>query len=281
MKENFDEHRDVWGPLFSVQLELWGSYVFPSASVLIDNGQLPLDQYGEPPSPFILRGSGKYFSKKGIQLKLLDSEPVNYHRVQYFDYAAMEYEMATHNFKQHIVSGVFKELLKYIEEDFRIIDCACGPGYEAIELSKRVPGGEVVAADLSVEMINLACRNAKYQHIKNMSFYQADVQHLPEVFHNKFDMVYCQLNSSYFEDMYVVAKSFYDILSAYGMVICIEPYPNLSNGLSISMAKAANPYFERLYAKEEMRAFFIDTGFNDFYWKEIIPGIGLSIITKK
>lgn len=280
MKQNFDKHRDVWGPLLSVQLALWGEFVFKPASTLIDNEQMSLQQFGEVPSLTNMKGSGKYFSTKGIELKLLNEKPFNYSRVKYFDYAAAEYEVATHTFKQYLVDKVFAELSKYIKEDFRIVDCACGPGYESIMLSAKVPKGEVVSIDLSVEMINLACKNAKNQHIKNMSFYQADVQQLPQALNNKFDMVYCQLNCSYFDDMYVVARSFYKMLCNHGFVVLVEPYPNLSNTLSINIIKEANPFFKRFYTKEDMHSFFITAGFNNFYWKEIMPGFGLSIITK-
>ena len=280
MKFNFDKHRDVWGPVFTLQLQTWADRVLAPAAVLIENGQMDLQQCGEPPIELITKGSGKQFSAKSIRLHLLDTLPANYDRVKYFDYAAAEYEMATHGFKKYIVNRAFSEMFPYISNDFRIMDAGCGPGYEAIALSMRVPEGEVVAVDLSTEMIKLACKNAKYHRVSNMCFYQVDVQALPRTLNEKFDVIYCQLNCSYFEDVQAVAASFYNALREKGMVFLVEPYPNTPNSLSINTARAANPYFERLYEKEELEGFFREAGFSNFFWKEILPGFGISMITK-
>ena len=280
MKQNFDKHRDVWGPLFTMQLQQWADTVFQPASKLIDNDIMHLPDWGIAPVPFEQAIGGKDFSQQGISLHLSKNPSANYDRVKYFDYAAGEYEMATHRYKKHIVEHSFRVLKNYLRPDSRVLEIACGPGYEAIAISMLVPESEVVALDLSKEMIRLACRNAKQHLVNNMTFYQADAQSLPGRLRSKFDIIYCQLNCSYFDDLHAVAKMMFHALYSQGMVFLVEPFPNLANSLSITPAKAANPYFEKLYGREELKAIFLNAGFADFYWKEILPGIGISIISK-
>lgn len=281
MKNNFDKHRDVWGPLLSFQMHQWAQQVFSPASIMIQNDQLPMKQLGEYPIPWNKPGSGAYFSTNGIAINLIKELPNNYDRVKYFDYAAGEYEMATHEFKKYILKEAFDIIEKYVTKDCAILDCACGPGYESILLSSYVPEGEVIALDFSTEMITLAYENAKNTGIKNISFFQADIQKLPESLHAVFDIIFCHLSCSYFENMDIVVNSFYSALNDNGIVFLVEPYPNITNKSSINSVKAANPYFTRLYAPEDFERIFMAAKFNEYFWKEILPGIGLSIITKK
>ena len=282
MKFNFDKHRDVWGPMLTLQLKNWGENVFSHYSILAEHQLVSQQEWGERPNPRLTRNkhTSPHLSQKGIRLHLLKDVPPSYFRVKYFDYAAAEYEMATHSFKKNIVSLAFNELIPFIHENNRIMDCGCGPGYEAIALSMKVPAGEVVAVDLSAEMITVACRNAKYNRVKNMCFYQANVHDLPTVLYNRFDIIFCQLNCSYFEDMRQAAQNFYRALDEQGIVFIVEPFPTIANSSAISASKAANPYFERLYAPEDLHAYFAEAGFTGFYWKEILPGIGVNIISK-
>jgi ubiquinone/menaquinone biosynthesis C-methylase UbiE len=224
--------------------------------------------------------SAPYFSANGIKLHTLSQIPESYVHIKYFDLAAQEYEMATHLFKEPIVEATFREIRPFIRDHSFILDCGCGPGYEAISLSEWVPKGEVVAVDLSYEMIRLAYRNAKYHFAKNMAFYQADVHNLPKEFTGRFDIIYCQLSCSYFHSLPVAARNLYNVLDDDGIVFLIEPEPTIMNRISIPFAKAANPFFKQLYKTEDLKSIFISEGFGHFSWKEILPGIGIGIISK-
>lgn len=210
----------------------------------------------------------------------MEKIPDDYEKVKYFDYCAEEYEMATHEYKSYIFKKSFEILKKYLSPNIRLLDCACGPGYEAITIAKSVPQDEVVCVDLSQEMITLAYNNAKEHHMTNMTFFQADVQNLPSELFGKFDIVHCQLSCSYFTNLDLFAKNVYMALGKKGFIFLIEPFPNFYNSYSIHYAKAANPFFLRLYTSNELKDTFLRIGFSDFYWKEILPGIGLSIISK-
>ena len=124
MKPDFDKHRDVWGPLLTMQLNFWAEHVFAPSAILVNNNQLKLAESGTAPLPINYPVSKKHFSAKGIKLNLLKELPQNYERVKYFDLAAGEYEMATHKFKEHIVQETFRLLDPFLSTHCRILECA-------------------------------------------------------------------------------------------------------------------------------------------------------------
>lgn len=67
----------------------------------------------------------------------------------------------------------------------RILDLACGSGRHAIELAPR--GFEVVGADISAELIEIANRDAAAEPDLQVSFARADLRELP--FEAEFDLV--------------------------------------------------------------------------------------------
>ncbi len=85
-----------------------------------------------------------------------------------------------------------KEYLDQLPKGAKICDCACGNGIQAIALKKR--GFDVLAADISDEMVSLAIKNAKERNvelpIKRMSW-----KELSAAYPDKFDAVFCWGNS--------------------------------------------------------------------------------------
>lgn len=281
MKTDFDKHRDVWGPLFTSKLEFWAKTVFEHALPLIRNNQLKLDETGVFPSAKQASGKWTLFSSKNVSIVECAVQPKDYNRVLYFDYAAQEYEMATCRFKKPIVEETLRLIRPLLLPGARILDAGCGPGYESIALAQLVPDGEVVALDLSLQMIRLAYHNALQHEMHNMHFIQADAHALPATLYGQFDLVYCQLSCGYFKHLPTVAREFAKVLAGDGgHIILIEPYNTITNSLSIDEHKAANPFFEQLFSKEDIQEIFIEAGFDSFYWKEILPGIGVAVLSK-
>lgn len=67
----------------------------------------------------------------------------------------------------------------------RILDLACGSGRHSIELARR--GFEVVGADISAELIEIANRDAATEPGLPVSFVEADLRELP--YEDEFDLV--------------------------------------------------------------------------------------------
>ncbi len=279
MKLDFDKHRDVWGPLFTGHIQSWGKNVFEPALILIKNGQLNLPKQGEIPQEFIVQSKGEAISKDGIQLHLNESLTNDTDTIT-FDMAADEYEMAVKPFKSAIVFRVFQILGSLIPSNAKIMDCACGPGFETIALANIVTNGEVIGIDLSKEMIKQAYRNAKNNELSNVGFFQQDASEILQNWDAHFDLVFCQLSCGYFKDMKSAIKEHARLLHNKGTVVIIEPETNKNNALSMDFHKAANPSFQRFYDQETIQEWYKEVGFTSFYWEEILPGIIMYIFTK-
>ena len=280
MKRTIDAHRDIWGPIFTAEINFWASMVQEPAVQRINWGIYSPREFGIYPESIHFKKKPRLFSRNGISVQYLESELINTEKTKYFDYCAAEYGFATHRYKRAIVAQAFKHFKPLILPQTRILDCACGPGFETIELSKWVPEGEVVGTDYSSEMVTQAYRNVKNHELENVHLVQADAQELPDRLTGKFDIVFCQLSIGYFEQLDKVSKQFYDALDHAGFAILVEPFTSVWNSLSIDRHRAALPTFWRMYAKEDLKGFFLNAGFSNFYWKEVLPGIGVSIISK-
>ncbi len=85
-----------------------------------------------------------------------------------------------------------KEYLDRVPNNAKICDCACGNGIQAIALKKQ--GFDVMATDISDEMIRLTKKKAKENKldfpIKRMSWKELSINNP-----NKFDVVFCWGNS--------------------------------------------------------------------------------------
>lgn len=65
--------------------------------------------------------------------------------------------------------------LIHIQPGWRCLDLACGPVGITESLSRRVgPGGQVVGADLNVDMLNAARSYANLNHLTNLEFVETD-----------------------------------------------------------------------------------------------------------
>jgi ubiquinone/menaquinone biosynthesis C-methylase UbiE len=85
-----------------------------------------------------------------------------------------------------------ESFLNALPKNAKLCDCSCGNGIQAIALKKA--GFDVVATDISDEMIHLTQKNAKENNvdfpIKRMSW-----KELPGNYRNEFDAVFCWGNS--------------------------------------------------------------------------------------
>lgn len=219
-------------------------------------------------------------SKDGIFLKLLQPLPADYAKVKHFDLIADEYQLATHQFKSCFLDRVFEIIQSQIFADSYILEVSCGPGYEAMQLSRFVPEGEVIALDLSSEMIKLAFRNAKLKKISNMAFFQADVHRIPAILARHFDLTFCNLSMHFYKDVAKVLRQFHRTLQKGGKVIIVEPTASTDQLLQTSIVKNALPQFQRFYSIAELKALLQQAGFRVSYWEEIQKNIGLTIAIK-
>jgi ubiquinone/menaquinone biosynthesis C-methylase UbiE len=114
----------------------------------------------------------------------------------------------------------------------RVLDIACGSGQPALTAAARVrPGGEVVATDLSTDMIAVARRKAAAAGIDNVDFREMDAEKLtfPE---RCFDAVTCRFGLMFCPDPVRAASEMRRVLRPGGRL-----------ALSVWDESKVNPFF--------------------------------------
>ncbi|WP_209124703.1 class I SAM-dependent methyltransferase [Alkalihalobacillus sp. BA299] len=117
--------------------------------------------------------------------------------------------------------------LRWIEEVVRrerrakALDVATGAGHTALLLSQSVD--EVVAFDITPNMLRLAESQANKNGISNMSFVLGDVEKLP--FSNEtYDVVTCRIAAHHFPNLQKAIEEMYRVLSKNGILIIVDNY---------------------------------------------------------
>ncbi|MEK6153632.1 class I SAM-dependent methyltransferase [Flavobacteriaceae bacterium 3-367] len=277
MKQNFDIHRDIWGPYMTMITNLWAESVFKSINRLQELDIHLNNTLGTLPGIDPRTENRPRLTEGGIFLRRLHTTPGDKKKVRYFDLCADEYELATHKFKSRFLDRAFEILETQVENSSYILDAACGSGHEMLKLRQLVPQGEVIGLDLSEGMIKRAYRNAKLQRQSHVGFYQADINDPPPELTGHFDLVFCNISLHYFETVENVFHKFHRLLRKKGKLLIIEPLGSATQKLSENVLKGAIPHFKRFYRWEEQKQLLETAGFTFQYWEEIQKDIGLTI----
>lgn len=225
-------------------------------------------------------GAGRYYSRKHKSPVLLDKNPDEYHLVEDFDRLSGDYDRIVEPFSSPIFEEVTKILAPLASNRSRILDCSCGPGTEMLKLAELAPDGEVVGSDLAADMVMTASRNARQRGIDNVAFYQADVANMPRQFSGKFDFVYCGLAFHHYPDPQKSVDEMRRVLRKGGHAVIVDAGPWWMKMLGSPLAKLGDPGWVAFRTGEEFQELFAKAGFSNFYWTEVLPGMGLSIGTR-
>jgi ubiquinone/menaquinone biosynthesis C-methylase UbiE len=262
--------------------QLWAyslSVLFPARAAK-RAGMFVKTSVGKHPIVAQSEGQGQFYCREHRAPVLLDNKPSNHETVMEFDRGAEVYETAVAPFTRPVGDEAFVLIRRLIPRRARILDLGCGPGSESIRLAGLVPDGEVVGVDLSAEMVALAHRNAQQQKVLNTSFFQADVAELPDHFAARFDAIHCAFAFHHYREPLAALREMYRALTSEGKAFIIDGGTWWANAISTPFAKWADPGWVRFYTGEEFQTLFRSAGFRDFYWEEILPGIGISVGTK-
>ncbi len=280
MKQNFDIHRDVWGPYMTLVTNVWGESVFKPVDRFRELDIHINNTIGTLPEFFPRTGNKPKLTQNGIFLKQLAHNPEDKEKVKYFDICAEEYELATHTYKSYLLPRSLEIAKSQIDPSSYILDAACGPGHELGKLTQLVPYGEVIGLDLSADMIKRAYRNAKLERLSNVGCYQADINTPPTEFTEHFDLVFCNISLHYFESVENVFHQFFKALRENGKLIIVEPLGSATQILSQAIVKEAIPHFKKFYTKDRQIQLLENAGLTFVYWEEIQKDIGLTLAMK-
>ncbi|MBV8773257.1 MAG: class I SAM-dependent methyltransferase, partial [Deltaproteobacteria bacterium] len=147
-------------------------------------------------------------------------------------------------------------------------------------LAEMVPQGEVVGVDLAADMITTAWETARRKGYRNTAYWQADVTQLPAEFTEKFDVVHCSFAFHHYRDPLAALREIIRVLVRDGKSFVIDGGAWWANMLAAPFARMGDPGWVRFRTSNEFADLFLQSGFADFYWEELLPGIGIAVGTK-
>lgn len=103
----------------------------------------------------------------------------------------------------------------------RVLEAACGVGAQTVILAKNSPGAEFVSVDISPESLALAEQRIRAAGLKNVTFRQGDIFHLPFP-KESFDHVFVCFLLEHLSDPLLALKNMRDLLREGGTITVIE-----------------------------------------------------------
>jgi SAM-dependent methyltransferase len=157
------------------------------------------------------------------------------------------------------------------QSDWRALDIATGAGHVALALAPHV--AQVIAADITPQMLAVARGLAAERAINNVSFAEAPAEALPFA-NGSFDLVTCRIAPHHFENVRAFVGEAARLLrpgGLFGLVDNVSPDAAAMAGDAAALAAAAEEYnaIERLRDPSHVRCLTLGE------WREIVAAAGL------
>ncbi len=259
------------------QMWWYAATILYPAQTLSRLGRYHPREIGCPPAPATTPGQGPRYSRQLRSPCYLAEQSAGDDSIRYFDTIAGVYDIYLQAFTRPIYEEAATILRRLLRPDARVLDAGCGPGTETLLLTRLVPDGEVVGIDLAAGMVKTAFESAQRRGVGNVAFYQADIAKLPREFEADFDAVFSFGSFHHYPEPAAAVSEMHRVLRPGGRAIVVDPGPAWFKAISSPWAKWADPGWIGFYTAEEMQALFDDAGFASFYWREVLPGFGISI----
>ncbi len=293
-------------------LSFWTKFVFQPMKILRE--QFPAlnaqSQGADPDKASLGEGLGRHYCyDPGPHYReFLASETAT---VQGFDDMSESYEHLVHEFSDELWKAAEPTLTNLIPRNGRVLDPSAGPGREAIRLARWLTGGEVVAADLSRNMVERALHNAEAAGVENMAFHQLNAERLgdllnapeadsrttnealdsekePEQKERRFDAIVSSLAFHHYQRERLVARSFAEVLKPGGIAFVIDGGPEWFQKLARPISVTADPGFVRHHSGQDFTRIFEsvkgrdgENAFERVSYTQILPGFYLVAAQKR
>ena len=143
-----------------------------------------------------------------------------------------------------------------------VLEIGSGPGELAVEVARRLPGGEVVGIDLAQAMIDRAAERARVAGLdQRVRFELADAAAMP-LLEASFDMVVSTLSLHHWSDPAAVLGEIGRVLRPGGIALIYDLRPFAYTGRELEVFLAGGP-FEGVHLEREpfdsgfLAAFFV------------------------
>ncbi len=154
---------------------------------------------------------------------------------------------------------------------WRALDVATGAGHTALAFAPHV--ADVIASDVTPEMLAQAARLAAERGLRNVGFSEAPAERLPFPAAS-FDLVTCRIAAHHFDDVPRFVREAARVLrrgGVFGLVDNVSPDVNMLEGARDALAGAAREYndFELLRDPSHLRCLTVEE------WLGLLSDAGL------
>ncbi|MGH7680617.1 MAG: class I SAM-dependent methyltransferase [Candidatus Eiseniibacteriota bacterium] len=151
------------------------------------------------------------------------------------------------------------------QSTWKVLDVATGGGHTALAVAPHVR--EVVATDLTPEMVRAAKVFVASKGITNVSFREADAEALP-FGDGEFDMVTCRIAPHHFPDVPRFVREVHRVLRRGGVSILIDnvvPEEPVAAEYINRFEKVRDPSHNWSHSESEWLRYYRDAGFGDLH----------------
>jgi ubiquinone/menaquinone biosynthesis C-methylase UbiE len=174
-----------------------------------------------------------------------------------YNFSAKSYQDKFMN--MDLYNDTFDLLLKLIKkENPRILDIPCGPGNISYYVKQKVPGAEIIGADLAYEMLKLARLN-----IRHSEFTRLDMNDLDKL-NDRFDCIICGFGLPYLSstEAAIFIKKAYNLINKEGFLyISSMEGENRKSGFETTSFSNGRKIFINYHKAEEIIKTLVASGF--------------------
>jgi ubiquinone/menaquinone biosynthesis C-methylase UbiE len=176
---------------------------------------------------------------------------------------AQEYVKSDHHAKGESLDRLIA--LTAPKPEWRVLDVATGGGHTALALAPLVR--EVIASDLTPEMLKAAREFLLSKGVRNVQFREADATALPFP-DSEFDLATCRVAPHHFPDVGRFVKELYRVVRPGGFAVVIDnlvPEDRESAEYINNFEKARDPSHNWSHTESEWIRFFQEAGFRGLH----------------
>ena len=175
----------------------------------------------------------------------------------------------------------FLSSLKYLDIKGRYLEIGCGPGILTQVVANQHPDAEIIANDISPEMIKLAQQDLT-EELKSQIKYKVgdacDVNSIKEL--GKFDLIYSTFTLHHWDNAELAIKNLYSMLNDNGVLYIHD----LKRVIWLYYIKKQSGFFNSIrasYKPKEIKMILQKIGIKNYKIKTIFPFFMQSIVIKK